>query len=65
MLLPDLGHLSPGRMLNTLSSEELQRLKLISGLAEAIGSNMLILMENLREGCTRGILKNCCYFSMN
>jgi len=50
MLLPGLGHLSPGRMLNTLSSEELQRLKLISGLTEATGSNMLILMDEPTGG---------------
>ncbi len=45
-----LGHLSPGRMLNTLSSGELQRLKLVSGLAEATVTNMLILMDEPTGG---------------
>ncbi|MBK7028019.1 MAG: AAA family ATPase [Bacteroidales bacterium] len=45
-----LGHLSPGRSLKTLSTGELQRLKLVSGLASKTGSNTLILLDEPTGG---------------
>lgn len=45
-----LGHLSPGRSLKTLSTGELQRLKLVSGLASKTGNNTLILLDEPTGG---------------
>ncbi|MBK7213684.1 MAG: ATP-binding cassette domain-containing protein [Bacteroidales bacterium] len=45
-----LGHLSPGRSLKTLSTGELQRLKLVSGLSTDTGNNTLILLDEPTGG---------------
>jgi excinuclease ABC subunit A len=45
-----LGHLSSGRLLKTLSGGELQRLKLVSGLASRTCINSLILLDEPTGG---------------
>jgi len=45
-----LGHLSPGRSLKTLSTGELQRLKLVAGLSGSAGTNQLILLDEPTGG---------------
>jgi excinuclease ABC subunit A len=45
-----LGHLSAGRLLKTLSTGELQRLKLVAGLSGNTGSNTLILLDEPTGG---------------
>jgi len=45
-----LGHLTCGRSLKTLSTGELQRLKLVSGLASKTGSNTLFLLDEPTGG---------------
>lgn len=45
-----LGHLSCGRSLRTLSTGELQRLKLVSGLSAKTGNNTLILLDEPTGG---------------
>ena len=45
-----LGHLTCGRSLKTLSTGELQRLKLVSGLAARTGSNTLLLLDEPTGG---------------
>lgn len=45
-----LGHLSSGRLLKTLSGGELQRLKLVSGLAGKKSENNLILLDEPTGG---------------
>ncbi|MEI6577432.1 MAG: AAA family ATPase [Bacteroidota bacterium] len=45
-----LGHLSCGRSLRTLSSGELQRLKLVHGLSLKTGNNSLILLDEPTGG---------------
>ncbi|MFA6126797.1 MAG: AAA family ATPase [Bacteroidales bacterium] len=45
-----LGHLSGGRPLKTLSTGELQRLKLVSGLSSKTGTNNLILLDEPTGG---------------
>jgi len=45
-----LGHLTSGRSLRTLSTGELQRLKLVSGLSVKTGSNTLILLDEPTGG---------------
>ena len=45
-----LGHLNCGRSLKTLSTGELQRLKLVSGLASKTGNNTLILLDEPTGG---------------
>jgi len=45
-----LGHLSSGRSLKTLSTGELQRLKLVSGLSSKTGRNTLILLDEPTGG---------------
>jgi excinuclease ABC subunit A len=45
-----LGHLTGGRSLKTLSTGELQRLKLVSGFASKTGSSMLILLDEPTGG---------------
>jgi excinuclease ABC subunit A len=45
-----LGHLSSGRSLKTLSTGELQRLKLVSGLAAKTSNNTLILLDEPTGG---------------
>ena len=45
-----LGHLTPGRSLKTLSTGELQRLKLVSGLVSKKGDHTLILLDEPTGG---------------
>ncbi len=45
-----LGHLNGGRALKTLSTGELQRLKLVSGLSVKTGNNTLILLDEPTGG---------------
>ncbi|HNW70902.1 MAG TPA: ATP-binding cassette domain-containing protein [Bacteroidales bacterium] len=45
-----LGHLTSGRSLKTLSTGELQRLKLVSGLATKKGNDTLILLDEPTGG---------------
>ena len=45
-----LGHLASGRSLKTVSTGELQRLKLVSGLSAHTGSNTLILLDEPTGG---------------
>ncbi|NVO19851.1 MAG: AAA family ATPase [Bacteroidetes bacterium] len=45
-----LGHLSCGRTLKTLSTGELQRLKLVTGLSSRIGNKTLILLDEPTGG---------------
>jgi len=50
MLKTGLGHLSCGRSLQTLSTGELQRLKLVSGLSSIKGSNNIIMLDEPTGG---------------
>lgn len=50
LLKTGLGHLSCGRALNTLSTGELQRLKLVAGLSTGKGDNKLILLDEPTGG---------------
>jgi excinuclease ABC subunit A len=45
-----LGHLTSGRSLKTISTGELQRLKLVSGLSATTGSNTLFLLDEPTGG---------------
>jgi len=45
-----LGHLTCSRSLKTLSTGELQRLKLVSGLADSSGSDTLFLLDEPTGG---------------
>jgi len=45
-----MGHLSCSRQLKTLSTGELQRLKLVSGLSARAGSNTLFLLDEPTGG---------------
>ncbi|MBM3405615.1 MAG: hypothetical protein FJY10_12100, partial [Bacteroidetes bacterium] len=45
-----LGHLSAGRMLKTLSTGELQRLKLVTGLSSSVSNNILYLLDEPTGG---------------
>jgi excinuclease ABC subunit A len=49
-----LGHLAGGRPLKTVSTGELQRLKLVSGLSEHTGSHTLILLDEPTGGLHPG-----------
>jgi len=50
MIKTGLGHLTCGRTLQTLSTGELQRLKLVAGLSSKTGTNNIILLDEPTGG---------------